>query len=250
MTKPLNLKDYQIAFTRYIRDPDHASPPQGLAERGMKIYSEIVFNHIEATVAACFPVLKKVLGEAIWRQLLRDFLLRQPAHTPIFREIPEAFLAYINRVSGLPAYAQNLAHYEWVELYLAYAKEVIDWKKIDTQADLLDAPLVFVPAMALLNYDYPVHQISRQFMPQAPLAEPLSLLVYRDADDEVRFIELNAMTAALIEDVQDGQLTARQALIGIASVMALDDLDALIDFGLQVLVDLKAQGAILGVEIA
>ena len=86
-------------------------------------------------------------------------------------------------------------------------------------------------------------------MPQAPLAEPLSLLVYRDAEDEVRFIELNAMTAALIEDVQEGQLTARQALIGIASVMALDDLDALIDFGLQVLADLKAQGAILGVEI-
>jgi hypothetical protein len=48
---------------------------------------------------------------------------------------------------------QNLAHYEWVELYLAYADETIDWSQIDVKADLLDAPLTFVPAMALLSYN-------------------------------------------------------------------------------------------------
>jgi len=73
------------------------------------------------------------------------------------------------------------------------------------------------------------------------------LLVFRDADDEVKFVELNQMTAALIEDLQDGQLSARQALIGIASAMAFDDVDAIVDFGFELLRDLKSQGAILGV---
>ena len=100
--------------------------------------------------------------------------------------------------------------------------------------------------MALLSYEYPVHQIAPEMIPQSPLESPVSLLVYRDADDVVKFIELNQMTAALIEDLQDGQLSARQALIGIASVMEFDDLDAVVDFGLEVLQDLKSQGVILG----
>ena len=241
------LKDYQMAFTRHIRDPENTSCPNGISERGMAVYTEIVFNNIESSVSACFPVLKKVLGESIWLQLVREFFIHQPCNTPIFREIPEAFLAYINRVSGLPPYVQNLAHYEWVELYLAYADEIIDWGEIDTEADLLDAPLAFVPAMALLSYDYPVHQISPETIPQAPLENPVQLLVYRDAEDKVKFIELNQMTAALIEDLQDGQLTPRQALIGIASVMEFDDLDAIVDFGAEVIQDLKSQGVILGV---
>jgi len=241
------LKDYQMAFTRHIRDPQNASPPEGVSERGMAVYTEIVFNNIDSSVSACFPVLKKVLGEDIWLGLVREFFIQQPCATPIFREIPEAFLAYINRVSGLPPYVQNLAHYEWVELYLAYADETIDWSQIDTEAYLLDSPVAFVPAMTLLSYDYPVHQISPENIPASPLETPVSMLVFRDADDEVKFVELNQMTAALIEDLQDGQLSARQALIGIASAMAFDDVDAIVDFGFELLRDLKSQGAILGV---
>jgi uncharacterized protein len=241
------LKDYQMAFTHHIRDPENTLPPHGVSERGMAVYTEIVFNNIESSVAASFPVLKKVLGDDIWLRLVREFFIHQPCKTPIFREIPEVFLAYINRVSGLPPYVQNLAHYEWVELYLAYADEIIHWSQIDAEADLLDAPLAFVPAIALLSYDYPVHQISPDNIPVSPLETPVNLLVFRDTEDAVKFIELNQMTAALIEDLQDGQLTARQSLIGIASVLEFEDADAIVDFGLEVLQDLKSQGAVLGV---
>ena len=53
------LKDYQMAFTRNIRDPQNTKVPAGVSERGMAAYTEIVFNNIESSVAACFPVLKK-----------------------------------------------------------------------------------------------------------------------------------------------------------------------------------------------
>ena len=241
------LKDYQLAFARHLRDPENSLQPKGVSARGMAVYTEIVFNNIESSVAASFPVLKKVLGEEIWLQLVREFFIHQPCKTPIFREIPEAFLVYINRVTGLAPYVQNLAHYEWVELYLAYADETIDWSRIDTEADLLDAPLAFVPAMALLSYDYPVHQISPENIPVAPSETPVSLLVFRDVDDVVKFVELNQIASTLIADLQDAQLSPRQALIGIASVMEFDDMDAVVDFGLEVLQDLKSQGAILGV---
>jgi uncharacterized protein len=241
------LKDYQMIFTRHIRDPEKSLPPDGISERGMAVYTEIVFNNIESSVSVCFPVLKNLLGDESWLKLVREFFIYQPCATPIFREIPEAFLAYINRISDFPLYAKNLAHYEWIELYLTYAEETIDWSQIDTEANLLDGRLAFVPAMALLCYDYPVHQISSESIPVSPLEIPLNLLVFRDAEDVVKFVELNQMTATLVKNLKDGQLTARQALIGIASVMEFDDVDAIVDFGFEVLQDLKSQGAILGI---
>ena len=65
------LKDYQMAFTRHIRDPQNTKVPAGVSERGMAVYTEIVFNNIESSVAACFPVLKKILGEEVWLRLVR-----------------------------------------------------------------------------------------------------------------------------------------------------------------------------------
>lgn len=250
MTKRINFQDYQIAFARHIRDPDNISPPEYVSEPGMAVYREVVFNNIESLVSACFPVLKKILGDEAWLRLVRDFFKIHSCKTPLFREIPEEFLAYINCLADLPPYVQGLAHYEWVELHLTYMDVAIDWSKIDTDTDLLDGILAFVPAMSLLSYDFPVHQISPAFIPQTKLENPVQLLVYRDAQDIVRFVELNPMTASLIKGLQEGKLTPRQLFIEIASAMKLDKLDLILDFGSELLRDLKVQGAILGLHIA
>lgn len=247
MSQLPKFQSYQLAFADHIRSPKNTPAPENVSPRGMAVYSEIVFNNIESTVGACFPVLKTVLGEAVWLQLVSDFLRHHPCKSPIFREIPEAFLDFLNRVDTLPPYAQNLAHYEWVELYVAYADEVADVSNIDSTLDLLDGCLCFNPAMALLTYDYPVHQISQQCLPESPLEEAVHFLVFRNAVDKVEFVELNAMTATLIADLQQGGLTTREALIGMASSLEFD-VDAFVEFGLQILNDLKAQGVILGVS--
>ena len=43
------LKDYQMGFTHHIRDPENTLPPKGVSERGMAVYTEIVFNNIESS---------------------------------------------------------------------------------------------------------------------------------------------------------------------------------------------------------
>ena len=249
MTKLMNLQDYQIAFARHIRDPDNITPPEYVSERGMAVYREVVFNNIESSVSACFPILKKILGDDLWLRLVRDFFKTQACKTPIFREIPEEFLAYINGLADLPSYGQDLAHYEWVELHLAYMDVAIDWSKIDTDANLLEGILAFVPAMRLLSYNYPVHQISPAVIPQMQLESPVQLLVYRDVQDVIKFVELNPMTTSLLKDLLEGEFTPRKVLMDIASAMKVDSPDLILGFGLELLKDLKAQGAILGIQI-
>lgn len=245
MTLPA-FQQYQQAFTAHIRSPQDAPRPQDVDAKRMQVYNQIVFNNIDATLAACFPVCKKVLGIRAWTKLVRQFFAGHRCHAPLFRQIPEEFLTYLESVTGLPQYLYSLAHYEWMELAIAVMDVTVDARASDTSGELLDARPVFAPAMAILSYSYPVQKISPRFRPTQPLAEPVHLLVFRDADDAVRFVELNQMTARLMCMLQSDALTCRQALARLAEESG-ENPQVFVEFGQGLLEELRSQGIILGV---
>lgn len=248
------FQQYQLQFSGHIRDPrQHARPPKVRAQR-MRVYNEIVFNNLLSAVSACFPVLISVLGQRAWQKLVRGFFAQHQCHSPLFRQIPEEFLRYLQQLdaetlAGLPSYLKNLAHYEWIELVLAVADVDTGMEHVDIAGDLIEGQPVLAPALALLSYDYPVQLISPRFKPSEPLAQPVNLLVFRNMADDVRFIELNPVTARLLGLLQAEALTGQQALEKIASEMGHPDPQAIVAFGRAILTDLQSQGAVLGVFI-
>lgn len=240
------FQQYQLQFAGHIRNPGDQPKPGKVPARRMRVYTQIVFNNLESSVSACFPICKKILGSRAWKRLVRDFFAQHQCTSPLFREIPEEFLHFLETVQDLPPYLYSLAHYEWVELAVSVSDAEIDMRQVDVASDLLDRQPIFVPTMALLSYSYPVHQISPRAKAAEPLAQPVHLLVYRNAEDEVRFVELNPVTARLLDLLQSETLTGRQALKQIAAELQHADPGDVIRFGLEVLEDLRRQGAILG----
>ncbi|HEU4707762.1 MAG TPA: putative DNA-binding domain-containing protein [Methylophilaceae bacterium] len=247
MTLP-EFQRYQLQFTRHIRNPGGAARPDKVSAKRMRVYTEIVFNNLESSVAACFPVAKKVLGIRSWTKLVRKFFIEHESRSPLFRQIPEEFLKWLEHAPEVPPYLYSLAHYEWVELAVATADVSVDPHVVDPIGDLLEQVAVLAPSMMLLRYDYPVHKLSPRRKPIAPLPQPVHLLVFRNAEDEVRFIELNPVTARLVEILQDDHLTGRQALQQIAVELAHPDPDTIIRFGRELLADLRQQGVIVGAK--
>lgn len=241
---------YQAEFTGHIRDPKANARPAGTAKRGMDVYAEIVFNNMEETLSACFPVIRKVLGVRRWKPLVRTFLAQHRCATPWFRQIPEEFLRWLETepeaIADLPPFLASLAHYEWMELAIAVSDATLDITTLAPEGDLLDGIPVLAPALALLQYPWPVHRISPRFKPVEPPTEPVHLLVFRDADDEVLFNELNPVSARLIGQLQSGNFTGRQALEHIATELLHPDPQAVIRFGADLLHDLRQQGAVWG----
>lgn len=241
-----DFRQFQLQFSGHIRNPQGHRRPAGVAAKRMQVYTELVFNNLESSLAACFPVAKKVLGIRAWKKLVRGFLMQHQSRSPIFRKIPEEFLSFLRATEDLPPYLYSLAHYEWMELAISAQDADVDMQQIDTTSDLLDATPVFVPALALLSYDYPVHRISPRTRPAQPLAQPAHLLIFRDIEDNVRFIELNRVTARLVDILKARTLTCRQALEQVAVELNHPDIQAIVGFGMDILANLKQQGAILG----
>lgn len=241
------FQQFQYAFAAHIRDPKAHPRPRGIEARRMKIYNELLYTNTESFLLGCFPVLRQVLGKQKWARLVRAFFSTHRSHTPYFRQIPDEFLQFLQtawpRPDNYPEYLVELAHYEWIELMLSVSSRAVDGTGIDPDGDLLDQWPVLNPVLANLRYRWPVQRIQ----PRVRIAPAdTCLLVFRDAQDQIQFMESNAFTARLLSLLEPGTITGRAALQMVAEESRHPDLELLIQGGYATLQNLQARGAILG----
>jgi hypothetical protein len=252
--EPPSLREAQHAFAAHIRDPEHVPLPRGVAPRRMKVYSELFFNNIESLLAANFPVIRTLHDDDAWRALVRDFYRVHRARTPLFTEIAREFIRHLETRArsgaGDPPFLVELAHYEWSELALALDEHDLADIACDREGDLLAGVPVVSPLARVLAYTYPVHLIAADFRPNGPSPQPVFLLLVRDRADEVHFLEIDALTALLLE-----RLSVDSGQCGRARIEALlDDLGrsgeaALRESGIAILAHLRARDVVLGTAV-
>jgi len=194
-----SFQQTQLALAKHLRAPDQYAAPTGLEDRRVTIYRDLIYNNIEGFIAGSFPVLRSLLSDTHWHVMVRDFIARHECQTPYFLEISQEFLSYLmherGRVEGDPVFMLELAHYEWVELAIDIAEATIPEASVLPQDLLLSRPQVS-PLVMCLQYQYPVHKIAVHFQPTKP--EPTQLVVYRNRDDDVKFMAANTITLRLL----------------------------------------------------
>ncbi|MGD8977323.1 MAG: putative DNA-binding domain-containing protein [Gammaproteobacteria bacterium] len=242
---------HQYAFAAHIRDPENNPAPTGIEDRRMAIYRSLFFNNVSQLLAKTFPVLHAILGAEAWERLMRDYFSRHQSHTPLFLEMPREFLKYLEEergtVAGDPPFQLELAHYEWVELALSIDERQPDPSDIDPQGDLLAGRPVLTPLMWSLRYRFPVHRLGPDYQPEDPPEQPTLLLVHRNLSGQVGFIEINIVTARLLELLGEDSLgSGRAVLERIADEMSHPTPDAVIDGGAEILRQLREREVILG----
>ena len=240
---------YQREFISHIRDPKKHARPAGTPVRGMKVYSDLLFNNVFNAVSSCFPVSRNILGKRRWRQLVREFFAVHRCRTPYLRQVPEEFLQFMQQrdvAAGEPDFLHHLLHYEWVELAVDTSVREPDFDSIDTGGDLCAGQPVLTPAHMLLCYPHPVHRISKRFQPSADQHEQTCLLVFRNSAEKVRFIVLNPVSARLIALIEAGNLTGEQALDKVIAELQHPDPAVAFAGGQAIFENLRNEGAILG----
>lgn len=246
------LRGLQMAFAAHIRNPDKAPIPAGVEDRRMRIYRDLFFNNISKYLAGNFPVLRKIYGEEAWRRLAREFYDEHRAHTPMFPEIPKEFLRYVQeqRVNraGDPPFLLELAHYEWVELAMSLDTQEIDQLPCDPQGDLMTGVPLLSPLAWPLAYRFPVHRISPEYQPQAAPEQPTRLLVYRNREDQVKFMEINPVTWLLLEKLQAARHTGQEILQSVADAIGRANDATVLEHGQRSLLDLRQRDVILGTQ--
>lgn len=253
-TEQAEFQRRQHEFAAHIRDPGHQPAPADIEDRRMSIYRELFYNNIEGFLSGTFPVIRKILDNTAWHALIRDYFSHHQSRSPLFLEMPREFLAYLETERGEhsadPPFLKELAHYEWVELALSISEETLDLEQLDPEGDLLQGSPVLSPLAWQLAYHYPVHRIGPDFQPNTADANPTCLVVYRDRNNKVGFIEINPVTKRLLELVAGGTgATGEEILARIAAEMAHPDPEVVIRGGREILNELHAKDIIPGTRI-
>ena len=239
------LSKAQFAMADYLRDPQVQPAPPGIEPRRLKIYQDLVYNNIEGFISGGFPVLRSLYADVQWHVLVQQFIDGHRCHTPYFLEISQEFLRFLTQeyqtLESDPAFIAELAHYEWVELALDISQESLD------DRDELEDPLLEIPSLSplawLLSYQFPVHKIGQSFQPAAS-AEPTFLVVYRNREDDVCFMELNPATARLVELLRGNtDATGAMLLSHLAQELGMSE-EAVTGFGGELLCQLNSQSII------
>ena len=200
----MQFQQVQQAFIAHIKDPSQNAKPADVPAERMAVYNELFFNNVQGFVSSAFPVLRSLYSAEQWQALVRQFFSEYQCTSPYFLHIAEHFLHFLQQEYTLqstdPQFMLELAHYEWAELYLA-TKQADESEILVAADEVTRTRLGLTERAMLLAYPYPVHTISSDNQPQAA-GEVQCYLLYRNQDDDVKFVLVNQITAALLQTLQ------------------------------------------------
>ena len=241
----------QYEFAAHLRDPGANPAPTGIEDRRLQIYRELFYNNVEDCLASAFPVLRRVSTDAVWHARVRHFYAGHRCREPQFHKLAEEFLRFLDDGRGEhpddPPFLRELCHYEWVELELSVSALQLTPELADPNGNLLDGRPLVSPLAWALAYDWPVQRIAPDFLPTEPPAQPTYLIVYRNRHDAVKFMEINAVTARLLELLEtDTGSSGRELLSRVAAELQHPQPEAVIAAGAAILDDLRERDILLG----
>lgn len=214
----------QQRFVAAIREPASHLTLSQEERRRLAIYQALFFNNVESFLQSSFPVLHQVLTDTEWLALARAFFRDYRCDSPYFIHISRSFVEYLATkplsLQGLPSFVPSLAHYEWLELDIGVRQT--EHPPLLTMAQLAEEPVVLSSLAEVVSYDYPVHQIAADQIPQdSNDPEQYHFLVYRHQNNEVKFVVLASATAYFLRRLALSKEGVSLQEAALQSVMAL-----------------------------
>ena len=229
---PLALRDLQAAFAVHVAGRDSADLAAVVtgdsisAEARLRVYRHHVAYSLGSALAATFPTVHALVGEAFFRTMAQGFIGQTLPTQPVLAEYGADFPAFVaghEPAASLP-YLEDVARLDWalnVAFHSPAGRRLTAADLAGIAAERLPALQIALPAgAALIGSRYPLGRIWNASQSGASAeavdlgAGRANLLVLRRADDAA-FIVLDTGEAAFVASLAAGQsleIAAEQAV--------------------------------------
>jgi uncharacterized protein len=178
-----------------------------------------------------------------------EFLRVSPPLSRLLKDLTPRFLEFaLPRWAtdvAVPEYLSDLARHEALQIEVA---TLLARSKDHIPAELsLDEGVEFIDAVRLVHYTWAVHRLPEDEASRVlPERAPVSLLVYRSPEHDVRYLELGVFAARVLSSLLEDRLRLGAAITGAANALTLSLDDELLAATARLLADLAERGALLG----
>lgn len=247
-TPPEELAALQKQFSDHIRDPENNPAPEGIEDRRLAIYRRLFLNNLSSLFGKNFSIARRIVPDARWRELIRAFMVEHRPTTPLFPEIGREFVRFLaehpEQYPEWPWLAE-LCHWQFMATSVRNDEAELAETGADPEGDLLAGHPEVNPTLRLAQYQWPVHEIRADRFPNEP--RTVILAIFRKPDDRLGRLRINAVTARLLELLQEnpahsGQLCLKQ----LAEEIGHAEPDEMIAQGMNLLESLRGKSLVLG----
>ena len=226
-----------------------AADATSLAELGDKrllVYRKLVRRGLTAAIRLEIPRTAARLGGDFDAWVDR-FIDEESPRSHYLRDVAFELVAWARprwaEDALVPEYLGDLARHELTGFEVGSADDDRGPTGIDLE---LDTTARFHASVRLARYDHAVHRLlADEAARDVPAREPVALLAYRDADHEVRYLELTPLAAAILDRLLAGE-TLRSAVVGAATEQGEALGPEMLAGTARLLDDLAERGALLG----
>ncbi|HSS29308.1 MAG TPA: DNA-binding domain-containing protein, partial [Usitatibacter sp.] len=88
---------------------------EGACEPGIAIYRRNLFANLGNALAATYPVVQRLVGDAFFREAARQYVLAHPSHSGDLNDYGASFAGFLARYphAATLAYLADVARLEW-----------------------------------------------------------------------------------------------------------------------------------------
>jgi hypothetical protein len=228
-----------------VRDSDAASLAALGAQR-LLVYRKLVRRSLTAAIRIEIPRTAARLGGA-FEAWVERFIDEESPRSHYLRDVAFELVAWAAprwaEDALVPDYLGDLARHELTGFEVGSADDDRGPTGIELE---LDGTARFHAAVRLARYDHAVHRLlADEDARDVPAREPTALLAYRDAEHEVRYLELTPLAAAILDRLLHGE-TLRSAVVGASTDLGEPLGPEVLAGTARLLDDLAERGALLG----
>jgi hypothetical protein len=243
-------RDFQFALARHLRDPHTMPLPAGVSAEQAATYERAMFKNLSDILNPAFPVTRGLLGDWAWRAAVRYFLRDCPAKAPWPRTVLLEFARFLREspeTQTLPAWLNDVSHFEWLKGAVATSALVLPQADVDAHADLMTHLVVLNPTYVEVSYDWPVDNIDLDHRPDE--MQPTYVSVLRDVNGAVQVVPSNLFRAQLLALFNAG-MTGHQAFTAMAVWLQHPNPEDMLRYAPDLLAQYLREGVILGGKVA
>lgn len=211
-------------------------------------YRRLIYNVVDDSLQAAFPLLNNLLPEDQWNKLVKGFFATHSCQSTQIWQMPGEFYEFIeaNELQLKTTYPHllNLIHFEWVEVEM-FMMEDKKYPLFKTEGDWINDKIAINPEYRILQLDYPVH-IKNSHLIKAADKGKYFLLVFREKETgKVQFIDISALLATVIENISKG-LTLNNILLELKAIINFESQEVMMEQIIPFFNSLKKKGFLQG----
>lgn len=201
---PSNADELEAWLEARALDPRDQKAFSALGKDRLFVYRRLIQRGLAGAISEEIPRTKERLGERFPAEVSRFFDEEMP-RSHYLRDVAFEFVDWASkRWAGdpdLPPYLSDLARHELSAFEVAAARGESSQEVSPELA--LDRAVVLHASARLRRYGFPIHRLADGDTELG--SAPTALLVYRDPEHEVRYLELSPLAAAILERLLAGE---------------------------------------------